>query len=104
VAARILSSPRADSPPSHAQTETTDDPRFSNPAGHIAEPEGSPHQVGVPLKRDAAYQAEHGATAASMAAEADTGAGAAPDAAAASGGVAGALHSVGQALGLSGKE
>jgi hypothetical protein len=90
-----------------AQTETTDDPRFSNPAGHIAEPEGAPHQVGAPLKRDAAYQAEHGATAVSMmAAEAgaDAGAGEAPDAGAASGGVAGALHSVGQALGLSGKE
>jgi hypothetical protein len=85
-----------------AQTETTDDPRFSQPAGHIAEPEGTPHQVGAPLKRDAAYQAEHHPSDTAAGAAAATSA--AASAGAASGGVAGALRGVGHALGLSGKE
>ena len=36
-----------------AQTKESDDTRFSNPAGHVAEPPGAPHQVGLSVSREA---------------------------------------------------
>ena len=36
-----------------AQTKETDDTRFSNPPGHVAETPGAPHQVGKSVSREA---------------------------------------------------
>ena len=36
-----------------AQTKESDDTRFSNPPGHVAEAAGGPHQVGPSVSREA---------------------------------------------------
>ena len=40
------------------QTEGQEDKSFTNPAGHVAEPPGGAHQVGLPLKQGGMHSAD----------------------------------------------